>query len=557
MEILRIENLSFKYPVTENKALENVSLCVNSGEFVVLCGESGCGKTTLLKMLKKELSPAGEKSGKVFYNGVLQDEIENKISACEIGYVFQNPENQIVTDKVWHELAFGLENMGIDSDIIRRRVGEMASYFGIESWFRKRTDELSGGQKQILNLACVMVMQPKILILDEPTGQLDPIAASDFIATVHKLNRELGLTVILAEHRLEEVFPIADKVIVMDKGKIALYDRPENISKGLRSIDENHPMLLSLPSATRIFGELEIDTDCPLTVKEGRNFLENTFARTEECDDDFSYSHSEKTAIELKNVWFRYDKNSPDVLRGTNLKVYEGEIFSLLGGNGTGKTTTLGVISNLLKSYRGSVAVCGKPVQKYKGNSLYKDTLAYLPQDPQAVFVEDSVFGDFSAALNAYKVDEKSASTIIKSVASKFEISHLLSKHPFDLSGGEMQKCAIAKMMLTKKKILLLDEPTKALDAHSKLRLKNILLKLKNEGMTLLIVTHDVEFAAEISDRCALFFDGEVLSADAPEKFFSENNFYTTAANRMARSLWKNAVTCEQVVKKCKKGKRK
>lgn len=557
MEILRIENLSFKYPNAENYALCDVSFSVDSGEFIVLCGESGCGKTTLLKMLKKELSPFGERTGKVFYGGVLQENVDANVSACEIGYVFQNPENQIVTDKVWHELAFGLENMGVETNVIRRRVGEMASFFGIEGWFRKRTDELSGGQKQLLNLASVMVMQPKILILDEPTAQLDPIAASDFIAAVHKINRQLGLTVILAEHRLEEAFPISDRVLLMDTGKVLLYDRPENIAKGLQNIDRDHPMLLSLPSATRIFSQLEIQGKCPLTVKEGRQFLESNFACTEKIEFTEKYSHSENAAIELKNAWFRYEKDLPDVLRGTNLTVWEGEIFSLLGGNGTGKTTALGVISNLNKPYRGTVKINGKPLRTYKGNSLYRKTLAYLPQDPQTVFVEDTVQGDFECLLDSLKMpnDEKKAK--IEAVSKKIGISHLMKRHPYDLSGGEQQKCAIAKMLLLEPKILLLDEPTKGLDAHAKRELQMILSFLKKDGMTVLLVTHDIEFSAEVSDRCALFFDGEVISSDVPEKFFSENNFYTTAANRMARTLWKNTVTCGQVVAECKKGKRK
>ena len=283
MEILRIENLSFRYPNAKSNAIDGVSLSINDGDFVVVCGESGCGKTTLLKLLKSELAPVGEKSGKIFYCGKEQEMLDPKSSASQIGYVLQNPDNQIVTDKVWHELAFGLENMGVDSDIIRRRVGEMASYFGIHEWFRKKTDELSGGQKQLLNLAAIMVMQPKILILDEPTSQLDPIAASDFIATLHKLNRELGLTIILVEHRLEEVFPIADKVLLMDSGKALLFDVPEAIGRKLLKAHSDHRMLCALPSAVRIFTALGIEDECPLTVKEGRDFLERHFEANNAC----------------------------------------------------------------------------------------------------------------------------------------------------------------------------------------------------------------------------------------------------------------------------------
>ena len=549
MEILHIENLTFRYPKAESNAIENINLKVNSGEFVVVCGQSGCGKTTLLKLLKKELSPAGEKSGTVFYKGIPQDDLDEKTGASEIGYVLQNPDNQIVTDKVWHELAFGLENLGVPTEVIRRRVGEMASYFGIQDWFRKNTDELSGGQKQLLNLAAIMVMQPKILILDEPTAQLDPIAASDFIATLQKLNRELGLTIILVEHRLEEVFPIADKVLLMDRGGVLLYDSPKNIGQKLGKAD--HPMLLGLPSAVRIFNALKIQDDCPLTVKEGRDFLEKHFTAEKHHASEKEYIHNETVAVELKKVWFRYERDLPDILRGTSVKIYQGEFYCILGGNGTGKTTTLNVISGLNKAYRGKVLINGKPIKEYKGNSLYRRCLAFLPQNPQTVFIKDNVRDDFSEILEVMEIPKETRKLKIEKIAEKIGITHLLDKHPYDLSGGEQQKCALAKMLLLEPKILLLDEPTKGLDAYSKHILKKILSGLKQDGITVLMVTHDVEFAAENADRCALFFDGEILSADTPEKFFAENNFYTTAANRMARGLWPSAVTCEQVIEHC------
>lgn len=553
MEILHIENLSFKYPKTENNTVDSVSLNVGSGDFIVICGESGCGKTTLLKLLKKELSPAGEKSGYIFYKGIEQEKLDDKTSSSEIGYVLQNPDNQIVTDKVWHELAFGLENMGVSTEVIRRRVGEMASYFGISEWFRKKTDELSGGQKQLLNLASVMVMQPKILILDEPTSQLDPIAASDFIATLQKLNREFGLTILLAEHRLEDVFPIADKVLLMDKGKALLYDSPKNIGKRLSKIQYDHPMLLGLPSAVRIFEALNIVDECPLTVKEGKDFLERHFDAPQETELGNEYNHSGDTAIELKKVWFRYERDLPDILRGTSLQVWRGEFYCILGGNGTGKTTALNVISGLNKAYRGKVLIGDKPLRDYKGNSLYRGNLALLPQNPQTVFIKDNVREDLLEILEALEIPKTKRAEMTEKTAAKIGITHLLDKHPYDLSGGEQQKCALAKILLLEPRILLLDEPTKGLDAYSKHVLKGILQELKSDGMTILAVTHDVEFAAENADRCALFFDGEILSADVPEKFFAENNFYTTAANRMSRRLFPNAVTCEQVVQLCKR----
>jgi len=558
MEIFSIENLTFAYLRTESKALDNVSLSIQSGEFVVVCGQSGCGKTTLLKMLKRELSPNGEKSGSVYYCKTELSELDDRTAACEIGFVMQNPENQVVTDKVWHELAFGLESMGIKTDVVRRRVGEMASFFGIQEWFRKATSELSGGQKQLLNLASVMVMQPKVLILDEPTSQLDPIAASDFITTLQKLNKELGLTIILVEHRLEDVFPAADKVLVMENGKVVLFEPPREVGRKLKAICENHPMLSGLPSAVRIFSGLDIIStigtanECPLTVKDGRNFLSKHFTNEIDQINVSEYIHSQTVALELKNIWFRYERDLPDVLRGVSFSVYEGESFCILGGNGTGKTTTLNVLSGLNKAYRGKITINGKKIDDYKKTELYRHNIALLPQNPQTVFLKDKVCEDFSEICKVMEYKKEQWEELISGIAAQLGIEHLLDKHPYDLSGGEQQKCALAKILLLQPKILLLDEPTKGLDAFAKKTLSDIIAGLKAKGITVIIVTHDVEFACENADRCALFFDGEILSAETPNSFFSENNFYTTSANRIARHLYQNAVTCDEVVTLCK-----
>ena len=551
MEIFRIENLSFTYPGSSVKALKDISLSVKSGDFVVVCGQSGCGKTTLLKMLKRELTPHGEKSGEIYYFDTELAALDERTAACEIGYVAQNPENQVVTDKVWHELAFGLENMGFPTAVIRRRVGEMASFFGIQDWFRQATDELSGGQKQLLNLASVMVMQPKVLILDEPTSQLDPIAASDFIATLQKLNKELGLTVILVEHRLEEVFPIADKVLVLEEARNIAYDKPREISGLLKKRNKNHPMLKSLPSAVRIFSALEKEGECPLTVKEGRNFLDEHCKSAVSTLQTVDYSPNSDIAAEFRHVWFRYERDLPDVLRGVNFHVFKQEIYCILGGNATGKTTALNVMAGLSKAYRGKIIINGKKIKDYKGNDLYHHNVALLPQNPQTVFLKSTVREDFTeiCAVMDYTPEEQSRE--IESVTQRLAIADLLDKHPYDLSGGEQQKCALAKMLLLKPKILLLDEPTKGIDAFAKETLHEILQELKADGMTIIIVTHDVEFAGVCADRCALFFDGEIMSEDTPREFFAQNNFYTTAANRIARHIYPKAITCEDVIELC------
>lgn len=542
MEILSIKDLTFSYPNKENFALKNVNLSINSGDFVVVCGQSGSGKTTLLRMLKKEIAPHGEKQGAVYYKGEDVEKLDDKISAQKIGFVFQKPDQQIVTDKVWHELAFGLESLGYDSDYIRLRVGEMANYFGITSLFRKKTTELSGGQKQLMNLASVMAMSPDVIILDEPTSQLDPITANDFITTLKKINDELGLTVIIIEHRLQEVFPIADKVAVMENGKVICYDTPRNVCEKL----SNHPMSQGFPSAVRIWQKSDSKGECPLTVKEGRNFinlnfserklpLRNTIPKTEDI-------------ITLKDVFFRYEKGGNDILSGTNLSIKKGEHFCILGGNGSGKTTTLKILAGLLKPYRGKVIIDNNKMTKKTIADFNRLGVAMLPQNPESVFLKSRVIDDYTELCKIKGIEKSDYEDKINSVAEKLGIKDLLENHPYDLSGGEIQKCALGKVLISEPKILLLDEPTKGVDAYSKLSLSKILQEIKSDGVTIITVTHDVEFASIVADRCGLFFDGEVLSSLVPQEFFSKNNFYTTASSRISRDKFANAVTVDDVV---------
>lgn len=567
MALLEVKNLSFTYPrqpkdTTEPKpALSDVSLEIRKGEFMVLCGASGCGKSTLLRLLKRELAPEGEKSGEIIFCGKEQSTLSEREAACEIGYVLQNPENQIVTDKVWHELAFGLENMGVPTPVIRRRVAEMACFFGIDDWFRKKTTELSGGQKQLLNLASILSMQPKLLILDEPTSQLDPIAASDFIHTLSKINKELGLTILLTEHRLEEVFPLADRVAVMDQGKLLFVEPPRQAGHELKQFDPNHRMLLGLPSAVRIYQGLDAeDVTCPLTVRDGRNFIEenydNTITRLER-EPEKKEEKDRPIAMRMKDICFRYEKEEPDVLDHVALTLYEGEVVSLLGGNGAGKTTLLSVISGTNRPYYGKIEVFGKRLQKYKGKELYIRKLASLPQNPQTVFLKMTVREDYEELAKVLECKKSEMEEKIQAVAQKLEITHLLDRHPYDLSGGEQQRAAIGKVLLLEPRLLLLDEPTKGIDAWSKRQLGNLLKDLRRQGITVLMVTHDVEFAAEVSDRCGLFFDHEITSVDTPEEFFCNNNYYTTAANRISRQQYENAITCEEVIELCRQNGRK
>lgn len=539
MEVFDVRNLTFTYPGQNEPVLKNLSFRVASGEFIALIGLSGCGKSTLLRQLKTVLTPHGESSGELLFEGKPLEDADMRLQASSIGFVQQSPENQAVTDKVWHELAFGLESLGMNTPTIRLRVAETASFFGIQSWFHKAVSELSGGQKQLLNLASVMVMQPSVLILDEPTCQLDPIAAGEFLSMVGKINRELGTTVILTGHRLEEVLPIATRVIVLDGGKIICDRSPEEIGVALKALE--HPMFLSMPTPMRVWAAVESGLSCPLSISEGRDWL-GVFAENHELvsllPEKPTAFESDAPAIELDNVWFRYGKNEPEVIKGLSFKAYSGELLCILGGNGTGKTTALSLVTRQKRPYRGNVRLNIGP-------------LAALPQDPKLLFVKKTVFEELMDMLSESELTREETRSQALLMAQLCRIEALLSRHPYDLSGGEMQRTALAKVLLLRPKVLLLDEPTKGLDAEFKCVFAAIIKNLTDNGVCVVMVSHDVEFCAEYADRCALFFDGSIVTENTPRAFFSGNSFYTTAASRMARGLLPNAVTAEDVIISC------
>ena len=542
MAHFEIQDLTFSYAAAKGRhSLENVSLSIEQGEFLVLCGASGSGKSTLLRQLKAVLTPSGKRSGEVLFHGVPLSQVSDRDQAAKIGFVMQNPDDQIVTDKVWHELAFGLESLGCDQRTMRARVAEMACYFGIQDWFHRDVATLSGGQKQLLNLASIMAMQPEVLILDEPTSQLDPIAASDFLNTVRKINMELGTTVIITEHRLEDIFPYADRAVVMDKGKILADDTPSRVGQLLFA--RNHPMFTAMPTPVRVYYGAGCTGESPLTVRQGRSWLSQEFPEAPEKNTVPAPGLPEEVknpALMLKELWFRYEKDSPDILRGVNAEVPAGSLYAILGGNGAGKSTTLKAISGICRPYRGKVTLFGKPMEKYKTSELFQGCLAMLPQDPKSLFVKKSV---------REELEEMTKDTsAISEIARLCQIESLLGSHPYDLSGGEQQRSALAKVLLTKPRLLLLDEPTKGIDCFFKETFAKILADLKAQGITVVMVSHDVEFCARYADVVAMFFDGQILTADTPRRFFGANSFYTTAAHRMSRHVFDGAVTAEDVI---------
>lgn len=537
MALLEIKNLSFKYALEEKYALKNISIQINEGDFLLVCGKTGCGKTTLLKLIKKELIPNGEKTGEVLFMGKLVEENEKPQS---VGYVFQNPDNQIVTDKVWHELSFGLENINTPKEIMNSRIAEIANFFGIDNWFYDKTANLSGGQKQILNLASILVMNPKLILLDEPTSQLDPIARSNFLNLLIKINKELGITIILVEHNLEDVFGIVDQVLLLDDGHLLIKDSKEEVNNYIRN--HNLDLQEALPSALQITNALNLNIS--YFVKDARGELINNYANSSIKMPFLAPKLLDDVVIEGKGIFYSYDKQRQDILNDLNIEVMKGEILTILGSNGSGKTTLINVLSGVTKPYSGQVIINGKKIKDYKKNSLYINNVTVLPQNPLNVFLKKMVIDDLNESLEIGGSSEDDKKRIIK----LFQLEPYLYSHPFDLSGGEIQKCALAKILLLKPKILFLDEPTKGLDAFAKKQLINILKNLQKEEVTIVIVTHDIEFSATISDKVAMLFDGKINAPSNIYEFFSNNILYTTKAALISKNFYENTVTNKDVI---------
>lgn len=532
MEILSCENVAFKYIESTDYAISDCTFSVKKGEKIMLCGASGSGKSTLLRLLKRELSPRGELSGNITLMGKDRSELSDRESAEKIGFVMQNPDSQTVCDKVSAELAFGLESFGVKSGEIQSRVGEMAAFFGIEPLYDRDISTLSGGQKQLVALCSVMATDPDILLLDEPTAQLDPVAARELLGILDRLNKEMGVTIIIAEHDPEELFDSCDKILYLAKGKTEFFGTPALTAKYF----VENALEGFLPETAKAFARL--CDDLPINVRQGRAKLEKLGMTDIPKQAVTDTERAEPYALQCKNLWQRYEKDSPDILKGCDLGIRKGECYGLLGSNGGGKSTLLRVICGLCKPYMGAVSLFGKKQKAYKNGSLFREMLAFLPQEPVTMFVKESVREDLL---------QSGDKVTVENVSQRMGIEHLLDRHPWDLSGGEIQKCAFAKILLADPKIIILDECTKGMDSFAKKALGDILLDIKDEGRTILLVTHDLEFAAQYCDRCGLLFDGKIVAEDNAVEFFSQNRFYTTAAARLTRGFFSGAVTSTAV----------
>jgi energy-coupling factor transporter ATP-binding protein EcfA2 len=544
MAFLELQKVAFTYPQEALLALSDISLSIEAGQFIVLCGPSGSGKSTLLKLLKREVSPGGKISGEILLDHVPLHEWPALEIAAQIGLVMQNPDNQLVVDTVEHELAFGMENFGLERDAMRRRMAEMAGFFGLEPLLKCKTDELSGGQKQSVNLAAVLMLQPRVLLLDEPLAQLDPLAARELLGMIKRLNEEWGITVIMSEHRIDELLPLADLVVRLEQGRVTFNGSSREYV--LAAWDhQGEDWACTLPSITRwaleqvppsSHPELE---EPPLSVKETRQWLERSdrgkaalrslypIDRQQVMQESDSTS---KPLLTAKGLFYAYDKSSPVVLKGLEWQIERGDWVVLFGGNGSGKSTLLQLLAGLRLPQRGNVQWEGIPYARMKSKDRLS-AIGYLAQNPLLHYAYDSLREDLEQAARRAGVTDPGLEA--EKMAELFGLGKLLSRHPHDLSGGEQQLGALAITLLNKPQLLLLDEPTKGLDPLAKRKLGEHLHRVHTQGTTLLIATHDVEFAAAYATRCSLLFHGEIVADSMPEPFFQGNLFYATPLHRL------------------------
>ncbi len=546
----QIKNVGFSYPDFPHKALENIHFEVEEGAFVLLCGPSGSGKTTLLRKLKPEVKPEGEHEGEIYYNGCLLDKVDEITTIEEIGMVFQDPDNQIVMNTVWQELTFAMENLGYPMEQIQRRLGEIVHFFGMEDWLSRSVHELSGGQKQMMNLASVMALRPKVLLLDEPTAQLDPIAAKEFLQLLARINEELSVTIIISEHRLEEIYPLASMVVMLDAGRLKYSGSPVNVFKEIWNQGDER-LHTYMPSISRLFlsmeHEQEQEHNIPLTVKEGKKWIRDkyhgrTISFVQPKRDPDPSSHY---LLECKDLYFQYEKDSSLILKKLSFGISKGEFFVLFGGNGSGKSTLLKNIVGALKPQSGKIIFEGRSLKKVSAQER-SEKIGYVAQNPALYFTRETVGEQLYERLK--KVKDKASEEELEKMIELFEIKDILEKHPFDISGGQQQKVVLVLALIANPEMIVLDEPTKGLDPLSKIKLAALLIKLREMGKTIFIVSHDIEFAAQYATRCGMLFNGMVQSIEPTDQFLKNNFFYTTIIHRTVGNVFPMAITLEDVV---------
>jgi len=548
VELIKTVDLNFEYALAQHKSLNDISLSVDSSDFITVAGSSGSGKTTLLRQLKPELWPVGKRTGQILFEGQDITKLSASSSAQNIGMVFQNPDDQLVMDNVIQELAFSLENVGIATDDIQKRIAELVSFLGLQDILYEDVQNLSGGQKQLVNLAAVLILRPKLLLLDEPTAQLDPIATKEFVSLLKRIHDELGIAIVMNEHVLDDVLPLSNKLWIVKDGCLAYTG---TVSSVLQQLWQDPDLKEFVPDVPYVFlnNHLDVAKQLPLTVVNGRNlFQQQTIKFRQEL---ISHTANEKQSpvLQTKHVSFEYDKNGYYVLDDVNLSIRENDWLAIIGKNGTGKTTLLKVIMGLLDARRGTVKLLGKSLKSWdKDKDRFHQEVSYLSQTPADYFSYDTVLQEYVERGKQLHLTDPDVAA--HDMLSAMTITQIANQNPHDASGGEQQLIALGLLLLSRPKLLLLDEPTKGLDPIRRQSLGKILQRLQAEQqLTIVMVSHDMAFSAKFANQCALLFDGRVVSQDEPHRFFAENFFYTTTVNRLLRYQLPEIIDREEVVR--------
>lgn len=524
--MFQLSGLSFRYPDMDKSVLKQLHLSIGEGEFILLTGPSGCGKTTLLRLLTYVLRPNGTLAGEIFYKNQPIHLWSDKELTEEIGFISQYPEEQMVMPTVMQELVFGLENHGLSTAEMRKRVAELGHYFKIEDLLNKKTNALSGGEQQLVHLLSVLLLRPKVLILDEPTSQLDPVHATLVFQMLEQLHHDLGMTIIIAEHRYATLLRMCDRVFMLDEGTVCFTG---NSREFLYQLAQSQDLRYDayLPDIAHLYikkTEQPVNNDIPLTVNEGRVWLKRVLPMGRRLQKPKQQIKQTEQIVSLNDVTFYHSKNEPSILNRLSLTVYKGDFYAIIGGNASGKTTLIEICLGIKKPKRGRLELFQQQL-----NKKTLERIGYLPQQPQAFFMYDTVEKEMQSMLNNNNEE------IMIQMAKHFHIEHLLHQHPFDCSYGEMQRIVLACLLLRQPDLLFLDEPTKGLDPFAKDELGRYLTALHKKGLTIVMVSHDIDFVAQYSERVGLLFDGEITADGATKTILQDNSFYTTDINRAAR----------------------
>lgn len=538
---IKIQDLNYCYPETIKPALNRINLEVSEGQLLIITGNSGSGKSTLLRAISG-LIPAfynGNLTGKIYLNGIDTAQIDRRQMVQEVGMVFQNPESQLVMMNVEQEIAFGLENLGLPAQIIKRRIMEISSSLGISSYLGHNVSELSGGQKQKVALAAVLAMHPGILLLDEPTSQLDPVAAEELLNVIRRLNEDHGTTVIMIEQRLERCCHLADRILVMENGVISADIKTGNRAGVMWPPRVSVTYLPPLPGLFARAGFQEL----PLTVKQGRQMIKAILAAGIKPDlslgdfGDLSGKPGE-ALLEITDLWYSYPNSTDEVLKNLSLTVKEGDFIAIMGENGAGKTTLLKNLNGLLRPRRGKVFLDGQDTREMAVEEL-APSIAYLSQDPNDFLFMPTVREEIAFTLKNLNLQEDGYS---ETMLYKFKLDTYTNCNPRDLSTGERQRVALASVLVSKPRLLLLDEPTRGLDYQLKEELGRLLEEINRQGTTVVMVTHDVDFAAEYARDICLMFDGEVIELGDKYKVLQHATFYSPQVARLFHKIADNVI---------------